>query len=56
MIGHASPKMAKKLAQHFGGKAQTAKVAMRPSQDAPKFLKKLEQIERKSSRNTLRFN
>ena len=59
MISYASPKMAKKLAKFFRGKsqtAQTARIAMRQSQDVPNFLKRLDQVQKRTARSVLQFD
>jgi len=56
MISYASPKFAKKIAKVFGAKASPVKIAMRPSKDVPRFLKKFDQVQKRTSRSVLQLD
>jgi hypothetical protein len=57
MISYASPKFAKKVAKVFGVKKPSPmKIAMRPSQDVPQFLKKFDAIQKRTARSSLQLD
>ncbi len=57
MISYASPKFAKKVAKVFGVKnASPVKISMRSSQDVPKFLKKFDEIQKRTAQSALQLD
>jgi len=56
MISYASPKFAKKISKVFGAQAKTVKIAMRRSKDVPKFLRKFDQVQKRTARSTLQLD
>jgi len=56
MISYASPKFAKKIFKVFGANASQVKISMRSTQDVPKFLKKFDQVQKRTAKSSLQLN
>jgi len=56
MISYASPKFAKKISKVFGTPPSPVKISMRKTNDVPKFLKKFDEIQKRTARSVLQLD
>jgi hypothetical protein len=57
MISYASPKFVKKVAKVFGtAKVSAVKISMRRAQDVPKFLKKFDEVQKRTAQSVLQLD
>jgi len=56
MISYASPKFAKKIFKVFGAQPSPVKISMRRSKDVPKFLKKFDEVQKRTARSVLQLD
>ena len=56
MISYASPKFAKKIFKVFGATASPVKISMRTSQDVPRFLKRFDEVQKRTARSGLKLD
>ncbi len=54
-VAYASPKIASVLVKQFGARASTVTVRMRGSKDVSRFIRKIEDAQKKAAKSTLRF-